>query len=420
MYKYGPLLKEKNFLFYCVAQVFSQFGDRLVQIVLIGFVYKISPGSTIQLAKLLTFTVIPAFFISPIAGVCVDRWNKKSIMIISDLIRGALALFIAISVINSQNVQLLYFALFLIFASACFFLPAKFSVVPDLVTEDKLLAANSIVYISGVVAGVAGFALGGLMAEWMDLKWSAYINAFVYILSAICLFFVVFRTKHTLRRESVAKLGREITNILQKSFFHELKEGFKYLLFGRHVRFVVYIYFILMSAVGAVYVVLVLFVQETLRSMTKDVGLFGLIVCMGLLLGSYLYGKVGHRHSKHNAIFASLLTTGLFIALFAALLKLTGSFFVGAVLIFFVGLAISPVMISANTIIHESIDENMRGRIFSYLGIVMNIGLLVFMFIASGLAEIVGKMWVLIATGILFSGCGTVGFLLNKTSETNA
>ena len=74
-----------------------------MQIVLIGFVYKISPGSTLQLAKLLAFTIIPAFFISPIAGVYVDRWNKKFVMVISDAIRGAFALFIAIFLIKSTR-----------------------------------------------------------------------------------------------------------------------------------------------------------------------------------------------------------------------------------------------------------------------------------------------------------------------------
>ena len=69
-------------------------------------------------------------------------------------------------------------------------------------------------------------------------------------------------------------------------------------------------------------------------------------------------------------------------------------------------------MISASTIIHENIDETMRGRIFSSLGIVMNIGLLIFMFIASSLAEFIDKMWILLISGIVFSGFGLHGLIL--------
>ena len=131
--------------------------------------------------------------------------------------------------------------------------------------------------------------------------------------------------------------------------------------------------------------------------MTKDVGLFGLFLCLGLLLGSFVYGRVGQKFSRNKAIFLSLMTGGFFIAAFAVLLKLTASFPVGAALIFLVGAAISPIMISGNTIIHESIDEKM-----------------LFMFIASGLAEYIDRMWILVATGVLFSGCGLVGFGLSR------
>jgi len=367
-----------------------------------------------QFAKLLTFTIIPAFFVSPIAGVYVDRWNKKAVMLISDLVRGVLVLLIAFFLIKSPKIIPLYSAIFLIFASACFFLPAKFSIIPDLIGEKKLLIANSVVSITGIVAGVAGFTLGGLMLEWMDLEWGLYINAVVYFLSAASLLFIVSTHRQDVKGRTFGTLSKEITKILKKPFFHDLKEGFKHLLHGEKVRFVIYTYFILMSAVGAVYVVWVVFVQETLLSMTKDIGLFGLFLCIGLLLGSLIYGKVGNKISKNTAMFFSLISGGVFITIFAILLKLTASFTIGAIVIFFLGIALSPIMISANTIVHESIEERLRGRIFSSLGIVMNVGLLLFMFLASSFAEVIGRMWVLVFSGSLLAGCGMVGILLTR------
>ena len=394
--------------------MFSQFGDRLVQIVLIGFVYKISPGSTLQLAKLLAFTVIPAFFISPIAGVYIDRWDKKAVMLISDIMRGLLVLLVLLFLTGPEHIVPLYAVLFLIFASACFFLPAKFSIIPDMVSEDKLLMANSIVSITAIVAGVAGFALGGVMLEVVDLKWGIYVNSLVYLVSGACLLFVTSKTRAHMQNGYMTALKKEITKMLPKSFFHDLREGFRHLLAEKDIHFVVYTYFILMSAVGAVYVVLVVFVQDILGSMTKDVGLFGLVLCMGLLLGSLFYGRVGHKVSKNKAIFVSLVASGFFIAGFAAFLKLTASFFVGAGFMFLTGAAISPVMICANTIMHEVVDAKMRGRIFSAIGIVMNIGMLLFMFIASTLAEFVDRMWILVGAGSLFLGCGLIGLVLDQ------
>ena len=68
MPRYRDLLTERNFFLYSFGQLVSQFGDRLVQIILVGLIYKISPGSTMQLAKVFSFTVIPAFFVSAIIG----------------------------------------------------------------------------------------------------------------------------------------------------------------------------------------------------------------------------------------------------------------------------------------------------------------------------------------------------------------
>jgi MFS family permease len=82
-------------------------------------------------------------------------------------------------------------------------------------------------------------------------------------------------------------------------------------------------------------------------------------------------------------------------------------------MVFLVGIAASPIMISASTIVHESVDDRMRGRIFSSLGIVMNLGLLIFMLAGSILAEIVGNVPILLTCGLVFVGFGLAGLLLD-------
>lgn len=416
MPKYRDLLKEKNFLLYSIGQLISQFGDRLVQIILVGLIYKISPGSTIQLAKIFSFTVIPAFIASPIAGVWVDRWNNKKTMIVCDIIRGSLILTLPIFVATGQLIPV-YIAIFCVFTSACFFLPAKFAIIPGLVSEDKFLLANSLSTITTVVGGVAGFTFGGLVLELIDIKKTIYLNSLIYFMSAASLSLIIYKSSKEKVRESAEIIGRKIKEALKTSFFYELKEGFKYLFLAGRVRFVIYVLFLLMSMVGAICVVSVVFIQGIMGSMTKDIGLFGLFLCLGLLLGSYFYGKKEVRFSKDKAIYTSLLTSGILIALFSIGLHATASFYLGSILVFLLGLATSPIMISANTIIHESVDEGMRGRIFSSLGIIMNMGLLLFMFIASSLAEIVGKMWILLASGLIFAGFGVLGLVLSYKTK---
>jgi MFS family permease len=415
---FRTLFKNRNFVFYSIGQAFSQFGDRLVQIVLIGFVYKRWPGSTFMLAKLLFFTVIPSFFISPIAGVYIDRWDRKYVMIASDVFRALAILAIPLFFIYGESIMPIYIIIFLVFAAACFFLPARLSVIPNLVSREDLLIANSASSITWVASGIAGFSLGGILAEWIGIKNSLYMNSFVYILSAVSFLFLVYSMKGR-KSHSQPEAPLQKKTIFKKSFIRDLIKGLKTLIFDRKMRFVAYVFFILSSIMGAMYVVSVVFIQETLGSMTKDVGIFGMCLFLGLLIGSYIYGKVGNRLPRAKTIFISIMLMGLSLNTFAVALKMLKSFWLGGISAGLLGFFISPVYVTANTIIHESVESNLRGRIFSSIGIIMNLGFLLFMFMSSILAERIDKFWILLACGsgfLLFGIISTLAGLLKKTT----
>ena len=90
MSHFREMLKNRNFFLLWIGQIISQFGERLNQMALIALVFKRAPGSTFELAKLMAITIIPVFLIGPIAGIYVDRWNRRRTMFICDLIRSAL------------------------------------------------------------------------------------------------------------------------------------------------------------------------------------------------------------------------------------------------------------------------------------------------------------------------------------------
>jgi MFS family permease len=209
-------------------------------------------------------------------------------------------------------------------------------------------------------------------------------------------------------------MEKDLENAIKKSFLYDLKEGIIYLISHKDASFVVGIFFAFMSVAGALYVVMIVFIQELTRSMTRSIGIFGVFLFLGFLTGSYLYGKVGHIFSRVKAIFLSFILSGFFIVLFVFALRIAGLFWLGSVFIFLLGISISPVAISGNTIIHETIDEGMRGRVFSLMGIIMNGGFILFMFLSSILAEHVDRMWIIIACGFIFSLVGVIGYVFSK------
>lgn len=419
MPKFRKLLKNRNFVLYSIGQAFSQFGDRLVQIVLIGLVYKRCPGSTFQLAKLLFFTVVPSFFISPIAGVYIDRWNKKYVMIISDMLRAVAILLIPVFFIHRESIIPIYAVIFFIFTSACFFLPARFSVIPTLVSKDDILLANSASSITWVVSGIAGFSLGGFLAEWIGVQKSLYINSLVYLFSALSFIGLVYAMKN---KEDNLKpkesLRYQLKKALKKSFLQDLAEGVKALFSEKKIRFVVYTFFIFSAMFGAMYVVSVVFIQEALQSMTKYVGLFSMFFFTGLMIGSYLYGKIGQKLPRTKTIFIALIFAGMSINAFAVALRVMGSFPLGCAGVLLLGFFLSPAYVTSNTIIHESTEDKLRGRIFSSMGIVINLGFLSFMFLSSMLAEHIDRFWILIACGTGFAFLGLVNIVAGIFKKT--
>ena len=89
---FQALLGQRNFRWLWIGQICSQLGDRLTQMILIAIVGARAPGSTLALSTMMAWTVFPAFVVSPLAGAYVDRWDRRRVMVVCDLARGALVL----------------------------------------------------------------------------------------------------------------------------------------------------------------------------------------------------------------------------------------------------------------------------------------------------------------------------------------
>lgn len=381
---------------------------------LIAFVYLRAPGSTLQIAKILSFTIIPVFLIGPLAGVYVDRWNRRRTMYVCDFVRSLLVLAIPLFLFYTKNLTPIYLLIFVTFSIGRFFVPAKLSIIPDLVDNDELLIANSLINTSGMIAAVLGFGISGVLVEKLGAKSGFYLNSLTFLISAAFIFFI---SKKFTARVSFEEVGKEIVDVIKKSVFQEIKEGVLYFIHKKDIRFTAGIIFALWSALGSVYVVIIVFVQNTLHSATKDLGLLVMFLGIGLFLGSLVYGKFGQRISHYKIIFISLVLAGIMLVIFALGIHYFPIFFLAALLALFLGLIVAPIMIASNTIIHSVSNNEMLGKVFSSLEIVMHLGFLLFMFISSFLAERFSHLLILVVVGCLLSLLGLASLFLNRKVE---
>lgn len=413
MAHFRDILKNKNFVCLWTGQVISQFGDRLNQMALISLVYVRYGSSAFALAKLMLFVIVPVFIIGPVAGVYVDRWDKRRTMITADILRGILVLFIPISIIFLKNYLPVYLLVFLIFSITRFFIPSQISIIPDLVPQEKLLIANSLSATTRAVATVISLALAGILVRFVGPRTSFYIDAATYFISAALIATIVIKKPRLNLKQDLLSARGAIESAIRRSVWQELKDGVRYLFLNTKVRFVARTFFFLLAGIGAMSVVAIVFIQELFGTVTTHLGFLAIFVGLGMLFGSLAYGRFGHKISKKKAINTSFIISGIILILFVFLTKRFAFFWLTSLLATALGTSTSPIITSSNTLIHEAIPDEIRGRIFSSLEAVIHLAFLICMFISATLAEYIDKFWILTACGIIFILIGIIEMVVD-------
>ena len=381
---------------------------------LIALIYSRVPGSPIALAKITFFMIAPVFVIGPVAGAYVDRWDRKYTMIVSDLLRAALVIFIPVCIISFKTLVPVYILVLFIFSATRFFLPSKMAIIPDLVSKEDLLIANSLASTTRMIATVIGMGLAGILVGAVGSTGAFYIDSGTYLFSAVTLAMIAIGGKLRLKEDLIVTKRAIEDALVKRSIFAQVLEGMRVMAKDKNVKFSLFNQFLLMAGVGSIFAVVIVFVQEVFGSATKHVGLLGMFLGLGLFLGTLTYGRMGHKFSKRKAIYLSFFGSGVFICIFAVSLRQWACFFTAGISTFLLGICIAPIIVATHTMIHEAVQSDVRGRIFSCIEAVIHMGFLVCMFITARLAETLDRGWILMIPGAVFIIFGAFGVLTKK------
>ncbi len=398
--KYFKILAKKNFFLLWFGQIVSQFGDRLTQIALVGLVSQVSMSSS-HLALVMSMAIIPAFIISPIAGVYIDRWSKRKTMYISDLLRGFFILLIPLFFLKFKSFVAVYVLIFLSFSAGRFFIPAKMAFIPEVSKKEDVFLANSLISITATIAAVIGFGLGGIIVEKWGVTTAFSLDAATFFVSSLAVFFITVKGKGAFKVDDIIHLGKEVVSEVKRSFIWEFREGIKYILSSHETKYAFKMFLFLFSYIGGLYVVFIRFIQEALSSVTTSLGFVTVSLGSGIFLGSLVYGRIAHKFSVKKIISLSLLFISLYIIFFVVSLRAYPRTIYAIFLAFGLGLITSPIFVGINALIHKESDKKVLGRIFSGLEFTSHLGFLVSMFICAALADIFNPFTIIVSLGII-------------------
>src|SRR5215211_5712529 len=181
------VFRRRNFTLLWVAQFISTMGSGLTAIAASILVYRLT-GSALSVGLMLLATALPGLFVGLIAGVFVDRFDRRRLMIAANLICAGLVC--AIPFVLPFGVAWLYIVVALCSAVGQFFAPAQASLLPETAPDEELAAANAMMTISQYGALTVGYAGAGLIATLSTMTWAFYLDALSFVVSAVCILLI--------------------------------------------------------------------------------------------------------------------------------------------------------------------------------------------------------------------------------------
>jgi MFS family permease len=379
------------------------------------------------LSLLAIFITLPVLVFGPIAGVLVDRWHKKNVMVICDALRMLCALAIPLVFITTKSIYPVFALVFVMFLLALFFNTARCAIIPNLVTKKRILTANSVINLIGRGATFLGMLLGGVIIDWRWWKtalgidgWVAafIIDALTFAVSAVMLY--VMNVDLAFREIKEPRLQAKGLYLLiytgLRKIIHDLLDAVKSIIKIRDLLFALSTIFLMIIAGGVIYVLVIPIVQQEMAWGTSGVGILASVGAIGLLLGAYLTGIAGHRYDlKMTMLVCFVIIGGVLIAF-----PFLNNFYVFCLLCLIGGIAISPVFIGQDTLIHHSADEEIRGRIFSLREWILNGSFAMVALIIGSLATFVSKRLLFVLFGVIIILGAALGAIVLSRGKSSA
>jgi len=392
---YGDVVRSRTYFPLWLGQLLSGFGDTLHYIALVVLVFRLS-GQGLAVAGVVAAEVVPVLLLGPIAGVVIDRFSRKTVLIGADLLR---ALLVA-SLIWPQGVWHAYLVAAGLAAGNTFFNPAFQAVIPALTSADQRLAANSVAWSTGRLVQILASAVAGGLIALIGTGAAFALNAASFAASALLLATLAIPAH-------AGQVGAGATVGLRR-YLQDARDG---LAFARRDRFVsrlLLVQALASFAVGATGALLVVLAERHLR--LAPAGFAWLIgaIGVGALLGPLLPNALARDYRDARWLFVPYLIRGIGDVLLAVITPLP----VALVILFIYGLNTSTGMVVFNSTVQGAVLERMRGRVFTLLDVTWNIMRLLSLAVGGALVDVWGIAPVYWLGGALLALAGVLGLTL--------
>lgn len=364
------VFRHRDFRLMWIGQLVSTAGTALTSLAASILVYQVTGGSALSVGLMMMATAAPSLLVGLFAGVIVDRYDRKRIMIVTELIRAVLVVLIPFLV--PYSIVWLYVIVAVTSAISQFYDPAHESVLPEVAPEEELAAANSLMAISSFGATAIGFAASGLLASAASIDWAFYLDGLSFVISALVIALITVKPLEDTEEASASMIIRN------------LKVGLRFLNDTPILRSLFLAYIPVLIAFGLTNSLLLPFADRALNATEFEYGLQEALTSIGFVIASLLMAKIFDRMREGQWIALGWMVMGVLGIVYSQVTSIPLAIF----LVFVSGFMNAPAAIGGRLVLQRNTPREMRGRVNSAFFVSRDILFLIGM-AAVGLADFI-------------------------------
>lgn len=414
--------QNSNFLQLWGAQILSQVAQNLLNFALIIRVYQLAQGTRFaneSVALLILSFGVPSIFFAAAAGVYVDRWNKKVVLVTANFIRAFLVLGY---LVFEHNLLLVLLFSFLISTTTQFFAPAEATAIPALVSPKQLLRANSLFVFTLYASFIVGYSASAPVIALFGAKGPYVLTSIMFLIAGALV--TLLPSIHV--KEKVEMTLRQVARYT----WRELRNNWELIRTNHNLTFPITQLTITQACLGVILALAPALSVAVLHVPIQDAASVLIIPAgIGMVLGVTLVGKLAESYSKTR-----LVAVGLIVAAAALiLLGLSGLLhrmvhhheiataaqisFIVATVILILGIMNAVVSAASQTILQENTTEATRGKVFGALNMMVNVAATLPILFAGVLADLTSVTKVIATLGVVLLVFAIFQFLWLKRTH---
>jgi MFS family permease len=398
------VLKNRDFLALWLSQLLSRIGDNFAIVAALVLINELAAKAGLAVVVIATAMTVPQLF-ALASGVFVDRFSRKTVMIVTDLLRAGIIL-LPLLVQKSGHLYILYLTAFFLMGVGALYIPARNASIPNMVPEEHLLTANALIQATELASLIAGASLATLVISLTSTFTAFVVDSVSFVVSALLL--LAAHIPPGGRSLAFSASGNEL-----RRFWMGFSDGVRYIAGNKPLLQLMAITTMATLGLSATVLLAAAYFKQLTGLSAEYLGLLQATEGVGMALGAVLIGAFASWARSRRIVSVTMIALGGGILIFA--LAPVYWLVLGGALV--IGLCVVSARTTLAAMTQALVPDSQRGRVESAMITVISIGTMGALVMSGILGDLIGPKNVFVFTGVIVLAAGVASIFALREAE---